>query len=84
MTKSFFQKFGPSALAKGLWGKGPIPTRYKILFLGQSIMFMTAMRFRSLDVEKAQMIKQLQQADSLKTEGSVDEGSAEKEEPVNR
>mmetsp|Transcript_3172 Transcript_3172/g.7021 ORF Transcript_3172/g.7021 Transcript_3172/m.7021 type:complete len:88 (+) Transcript_3172:197-460(+) len=80
--KSLFQKFGPPALARGLWGKGPIPTRYKVLFLGQSLMFMMAMQFRAKDVEKAQAIKKLQEADRQKVEGSVDSGSSEKEEPL--
>ena len=77
---SFFQKYGPPALARGLWGRGPIPTRYKLLFIGQGLIFTMAIFIRTKDVEKAQTIKKLQEADAerKKLEGSW---SLEKEEP---
>ncbi len=52
-------KYGPSAIARGLWGNGPMPTRYVILFVGQGVIFTMAMFIRSKDVEKAQHIKTL-------------------------
>ena len=59
MTQSFLQKYGPSAIARGLWGKGPVPTRYVILFVGQGVIFTMALLIRSKDVEKAQHVKKL-------------------------
>lgn len=59
MAKSFLQKYGPSAIARGLWGNGPIPTRYVILFVGQGVIFTMAMFIRSKDVEKAQHVKKM-------------------------
>lgn len=83
MTKSIWQKYGPPALARGLWGKGSIPTRYKVLFAGQAVVFMLAMRVRALDVEKAQMIKKLQDEHGPKgEEGLESNGPDAKEEPV--
>ena len=59
-----WQKYGPPGLARGLWGRGPMPTRYKLLFAGQSIIFTMAIYIRTKDVEKAQHIKKLQMADA--------------------
>ena len=59
MVQSFLQKYGPSAIARGLWGKGPMPTRYVILFVGQGVIFTMALLIRSKDVEKAQHVKKL-------------------------
>lgn len=66
MSQSFLQKYGPAAIARGLWGNGPIPIRYKILFLGQGLIFTMALMIRSKDVEKAQQIKKLMDAEKLK------------------
>jgi hypothetical protein len=62
-STKFFQKFGPAALGRGLWGKGPMPTKYKILFIGQGLIFMMAMWVRTEDVERAHAIKKLEEAD---------------------
>ena len=48
-------------MGRRLWGRGPMPTRYKVLFVGQAVMFTFAMWIRTLDVERAQAIKQMQQ-----------------------
>lgn len=64
-SKSLFEKLSPSALGRGLWGRGPVPTRYKVLFLGQSLIFTMAIYIRNKDVEKAQLIQQ-KMADSEK------------------
>ena len=42
-----------------------MPTRYKVLFLGQSLIFTMAIYIRNKDVEKAQLIQQ-KMADSEK------------------
>jgi len=65
-NKSFFQKYGPPALARGLWGKGPVPLRYKILFLGQGLIFTMALLIRTKDVDKAQQIREAQMLSKLK------------------
>ena len=81
------QKFSPAALARGLWGNGPIPRHYKLLFFGQGLIFTMAVMIRTRDVEKAQHIKNLIEAEKLKVEGGLlDNGSSEKEEslPVTR
>ena len=64
-NKSFFQKYGPPALARGLWGKGPMPLRYKILFLGQGLIFTMALFIRNKDVDKAQQIREAQMLSKL-------------------
>ena len=64
-NKSFFQKYGPPALARGLWGKGPMPLRYKILFLGQGLIFTMALFIRNKDVDKAQQIREAQAISKL-------------------
>jgi len=80
-NKSFFQKYGPPALARGLWGKGPVPLRYKILFLGQGLIFTMALLIRTKDVDKAQQIRQaqmlskLQDADKQRAEMRGEESS---------
>ena len=80
-NKSFFQKYGPPALARGLWGKGPVPLRYKMLFLGQSLIFTMALFIRTKDVDKAQQIRQaqmlskLQDADKQRAEMRGEESS---------
>ena len=80
-NKSFFQKYGPPALAGGLWGKGPVPLRYKILFLGQGLIFTMALLIRTKDVDKAQQIRQaqmlskLQDADKQRAEMRGEESS---------
>lgn len=56
--QSFIQKYGPGAIAKNLWGNGPVPRKYKILILGQGFLFMTALWIRTQDVEKAKHMKQ--------------------------
>jgi hypothetical protein len=56
--QSFIQKYGPGAIAKNLWGNGPVPPKYKILFIGQGLLFMTALWIRTQDVEKAKHMKQ--------------------------
>ena len=61
--KTFFQRFGPAALGRGLWGNRPMPAKYKILFIGQSIIFTMAMWVRTQDVERAQARKKLEEAD---------------------
>mmetsp|Transcript_16360 Transcript_16360/g.29683 ORF Transcript_16360/g.29683 Transcript_16360/m.29683 type:complete len:90 (-) Transcript_16360:277-546(-) len=78
------QKFSPAALARGLWGRGPIPPHYKLLFFGQGLIFTMAVLIRTRDVEKAQHIKNLVEAEKLKVEegGVLDNGSLEKEESV--
>ena len=58
-SKSFFQKYGPPALGRGLWGKGPMPAKYKLLFFGQALLFSVAAWIRQLDVQKAQFRKKL-------------------------
>ncbi|KAL3811442.1 hypothetical protein ACHAXA_007597 [Cyclostephanos tholiformis] len=68
MSQSFLQKYGPAAIARGLWGNGPIPIRYKILFIGQGLIFTTALWIRSQDVEKAKKIKKLMDAEKLRSE----------------
>jgi len=88
-NKSFFQKYGPPALARGLWGKGPIPLRYKILFLGQGLIFTMALLIRTKDVDKAQQIRQaqmlskLQDADKERAE-MRGEGSSNTSSDINR
>jgi hypothetical protein len=77
MSQSFLQKYGPAAIARGLWGDGPIPIRYKILFLGQGLIFTVALLIRNKDVEKAQQIKILMHAEKLKSE-TRDEGGLSK------
>ncbi|KAL9186027.1 hypothetical protein ACHAXT_005265 [Thalassiosira profunda] len=67
MAKSFFQRFGPPALARGLWGNRPMPTHYKVLFAGQGLIFCFAMFIRTKDVERAKQLKQL--AEAGQTEG---------------
>ena len=80
-NKSLFQKYGPPALARGLWGKGPVPLRYKILFLGQGLIFTMALLIRTKDVDKAQQIRQaqmlskLQDADKQRAEMRGEESS---------
>ncbi|KAL7532324.1 hypothetical protein ACHAWF_004096 [Thalassiosira exigua] len=69
MSKSFFERFGPATLGRGLWGKGSMPTRYKILFLGQSMIFAMAMWIRTQDVDKAQKIKILEEMERQKKVG---------------
>lgn len=54
---SIWDRFGPPALARGLWGRGPMPLRYKFLFLGQSLIFSMAIVIRGRDVEKARQQK---------------------------
>ena len=66
--KTFFQKFGPAALARGLWGNRPMPTKYKILFAGQAIIFTMAMWVRGEDVERAQARKKLDEAEKQRAE----------------
>ncbi len=67
-NKSFFQKYGPAALGRGLWGNRPMPTKYKLLFIGQSVIFTLAMFFRTQDVERVQAIKKLEDADKERAE----------------
>jgi len=57
-----------------------MPTRYKILFLGQGLIFTMAAWIRTKDVEKAQQIKILAEAESKRLEGNADNGSAESAE----
>ena len=54
---SIWKRFGPPALARGLWGQGPMPPRYKVLFLGQSVIFTMAIIIRGRDIDKAQQQK---------------------------
>ena len=68
MSLSFLQKYGPTAIARSLWGNGPIPVRYKVLFLGQGLMFTAALWIRTQDVEKAQQIKKLMDAEKKRSE----------------
>ena len=78
MAKSFFQKYGPSAIARGLWGNGPMPTRYVILFVGQGVIFTMAMFIRSKDVEKAQHIKNMMEEAEQNHAESKSEGNNSK------
>jgi hypothetical protein len=66
--KTFFQRFGPSALGRGLWGNRPMPMKYKLLFVGQSIIFTMAIWVRGQDVERAQAIKKLEDAEKQRAE----------------
>jgi len=66
--KTFFQRFGPAALGRGLWGNRPMPTKYKLLFVGQSILFTMAIWVRGQDVERAQAIKKLEDAEKQRAE----------------
>ncbi len=84
MTKSFFQKYGPGALARGLWGRGPVPTRYKILFVGQGFIFTVALWVRTQDVEKAQHLKRLAEAERQREEIRGDESASVKEDDTKR
>ena len=59
-----FKRFSPASLARGLWGRGPIPTRYKLLFAGQGLIFTMAAFIRTKDVEKAQQSKKLREAEA--------------------
>jgi hypothetical protein len=68
MVQSFLQKYGPTAIARGLWGNGPIPIRYKILFVGQGLIFTMAIWIRTKDVEKAQKMKKLMDAEKHRSE----------------
>jgi hypothetical protein len=68
MSQSFLQKYGPTAIARGLWGNEPIPIRYKLLFLGQGLIFTAAIWIRTLDVEKAQKIKKLMDAEKQRSD----------------
>lgn len=68
MTKSIYERFGPPALARGLWGRGPIPTRYRLLFLGQGLIFTMAVWIRTKDVDKAQKMKKLADAERQRAE----------------
>mmetsp|Transcript_24572 Transcript_24572/g.44351 ORF Transcript_24572/g.44351 Transcript_24572/m.44351 type:complete len:95 (+) Transcript_24572:109-393(+) len=83
---SIFKKLGPRSLARGLWGNGPIPTRYKLLFLGQSVIFTMAIWIRGQDVDRAQQMKKLAAAEAERQkmrEGSaptVEDGSTKKGE----
>jgi len=83
MVRSFLHRYGPSAIARGLWGKGPMPTRYVLLFVGQGVIFTMAIFIRSKDVEKAQHMKKLIDAEQHRAEmrgekQSVDEGDQNK------
>ena len=66
--KTFFQKFGPAALGRGLWGNRPMPTKYKILFAGQAVIFTMAIWVRGQDVERAQAKKKLDEAEKQRAE----------------
>eukprot|EP00577_Skeletonema_sp_RCC1716_P000879 CAMPEP_0113425972 /NCGR_PEP_ID=MMETSP0013_2-20120614/30470_1 /TAXON_ID=2843 ORGANISM="Skeletonema costatum, Strain 1716" /NCGR_SAMPLE_ID=MMETSP0013_2 /ASSEMBLY_ACC=CAM_ASM_000158 /LENGTH=93 /DNA_ID=CAMNT_0000314201 /DNA_START=103 /DNA_END=384 /DNA_ORIENTATION=- /assembly_acc=CAM_ASM_000158 len=66
--KSFFQRFGPPALARGLWGNRSMPTKYKLLFVGQSVIFTMAMWVRGEDVERAQARKKLEDSEKQRAE----------------
>ena len=68
MTKSIYERFGPPALARGLWGRGPIPTRYRLLFLGQGLIFTMGVWIRTKDVDKAQKMKKLADAERQRAE----------------
>ena len=45
-----------------------MPTKYKLLFVGQSIIFTMAIWVRGEDVERAQAIKKLEDADKQRAE----------------
>mmetsp|Transcript_24788 Transcript_24788/g.53696 ORF Transcript_24788/g.53696 Transcript_24788/m.53696 type:complete len:96 (-) Transcript_24788:332-619(-) len=93
---SIFKKLGPRSLARGLWGNGPIPTRYKLLFLGQSVIFTMAIWIRGQDVDRAQQMKKLAAAEterqkmregstsSTAEDGSTKEGEKEESLPGNK
>lgn len=66
--KTFFQKFGPAALGRGLWGNRPMPTKYKLLFAGQAVIFTMAIWVRGQDVERAQAKKKLDEAEKQRAE----------------
>ena len=70
---SMWNKYGPPALARGLWGRGPIPTHYKLLFLGQGLIFSMAICIRTQDVEKAQQMKKLAEAERQKKDGIAED-----------
>ncbi len=74
--KTFFQRFGPAALGRGLWGNRPMPTKYKLLFIGQSIIFTLAIFVRGQDVERAQAIKKLEAAEKAREEIAKNAGAA--------
>ncbi len=74
--KTFFQRFGPAALGRGLWGNRPMPTNYKLLFIGQSIIFTLAIFVRGQDVERAQAIKKLEAAEKAREEIAKNAGAA--------
>jgi len=57
-----------------------MPTRYKLLFLGQSVIFTMAIWIRQQDVQKAQHIKRLAEEAEKQTnaDGSVaNDGSSQ-------
>eukprot|EP00573_Skeletonema_grethae_P000367 CAMPEP_0201690390 /NCGR_PEP_ID=MMETSP0578-20130828/3843_1 /ASSEMBLY_ACC=CAM_ASM_000663 /TAXON_ID=267565 /ORGANISM="Skeletonema grethea, Strain CCMP 1804" /LENGTH=91 /DNA_ID=CAMNT_0048175365 /DNA_START=81 /DNA_END=356 /DNA_ORIENTATION=- len=74
--KTFLQRFGPAALGRGLWGNRPMPTKYKLLFVGQSILFTLAIWVRGEDVERAQALKKLEEAEKQRAEITKNAGAA--------
>lgn len=65
-------------MGRRLWGRGPMPTRYKVLFAGQAFIFTMAIWIRTQDVGRAQAIKQMQQ-ESGKVDNAFTRTNAESE-----
>ena len=53
-----------------------MPTKYKILFIGQGLMFTLAMWVRTQDVERVQAIKKLEEADEQRAEINANAAAA--------
>ena len=86
MTKSFFEKLHPSAIGKNLWGPGKMPTHWKILFTVQSLVFVSAMWMRTIDVQNVQRrkLESAGEEDNIyqSGEGEVDKTISSKEDAV--
>ncbi|KAL3803169.1 hypothetical protein HJC23_003444 [Cyclotella cryptica] len=73
MTKSFFERFSPFSIGKGLWGPGKMPTHWKLLFTVQSCIFVSALWMRQVDVQNAQRRKNgLENEENTTVEGKGD------------
>mmetsp|Transcript_12709 Transcript_12709/g.27839 ORF Transcript_12709/g.27839 Transcript_12709/m.27839 type:complete len:100 (-) Transcript_12709:1553-1852(-) len=72
MSKSFFERFSPRSLGRGLWGKGSMPTHWKVLFTAQTMIFTLALWVRTVDVENMQKLKRLEAEKKSKEEGGGD------------
>jgi hypothetical protein len=76
MKKTFFERFSPSSIGKGLWGPRKMPIHWKLLFTVQSFIFLSAVWIRQVDVQNAQRRKKEEE------EGHAVEGKGNVEESI--